>query len=328
LYRNIYRMRIKDQFLNTFQQVSPNNMAVISLAMWFVMNISTLILNKYIYVSLHFTYPVSLTAIHMMVCSIGSYLVLRVFEMTPLVPISMREQLKTILPLGALFAFNIVLGNVSLRWVPVSFMQTVKSSVPLFTVAMQTMFFGKRFCRNTYLSMIPIVGGVCLASLTEVNYNHYGFYAALLASIVSALFAIVSGMSLSTQLNAINLLYYMAPCSFLLLTPLALIYELPTIQEKWDKYGEVGPVVMLLISGAIAFMLNVFTFLVIRYTSPLTYTVSGNLKVVLSITISVIIFQNEVNFMNGIGCAVAIAGVIWYSKIRFEAQNQPKEDNK
>ncbi|EFA85982.1 hypothetical protein PPL_01215 [Heterostelium album PN500] len=91
----------------------------------------------------------------------------------------------------------------------------------------------------------------------------------------------------------------------------------------WDGYGTVRPLLILIASGIIAFLLNVFTFLVIKYTSPLTYTVSGNLKVVLSITISILIFKNEVNFLNAIGCGIAIIGVIWYSQIRYEA-SRPK----
>eukprot|EP01133_Synstelium_polycarpum_P012394 gene12394-14543_t len=255
----------------------------------------------------------------MLICSIGSFLTLRVFELTPVVELPLMEVAKTIVPLAALFAGNIVLGNVSLRWVPVSFMQTIKSSVPLFTVALQTGFFGRRFSRNTYLAMIPIVGGVCLASLSEVNYNHSGFYAALVASIVTALFAIISGVSLGNQLNAMNLLYYMAPVALLLLAPFSIMLELGDIRDNWPKFGEITPIVVLVVSGVIAYLLNVFTFLVIKYTSPLTYTVSGNLKVVLSITISILIFKNEVSFFNGIGCAIAIVGVVWYSQIRYEA---------
>lgn len=37
----------------------------------------------------------------------------------------------------AIFCVNIILGNVSLRYIPVSFMQTIKSLVPAFTVVLQ-----------------------------------------------------------------------------------------------------------------------------------------------------------------------------------------------
>ncbi|KAF2075908.1 hypothetical protein CYY_002799 [Polysphondylium violaceum] len=298
---------------------NTNHVAAFSLAFWFVLNISTLILNKFIFSTLLFSYPITLTAIHMLICSIGSILVLRVYKLVPLIEINYSEQFSKILLLALLFCSNIVFGNVSLRWVPVSFMQTIKSSVPLFTIVIQILFFKKTFSTKTYLSMIPIVGGVCLASVSEVNFNQAGFLAALIASIITALLAIASGMILDKQMNAVNLLYYMTPPSFIMLLPLAFFTEFQSIKTDWVYYGEAQPALILILSGVIAFLLNIFTFLVIKFTSALTYTVSGNLKVVLSITISVLIFKNEVNFLNGIGCCVAIIGVIWYSQIRYEA---------
>lgn len=274
---------------------------------------------------LEFNYPLSLTAVHMATCGIGAFLVLRVFKVFPLQQISWNEQTTKVLPLSILFCSNIVLGNISLRWVPVSFMQTVKSSVPAFTVFLQVIFFKKTFSQDTYLSLIPIVGGVGLASWAEVNFNRLGFYSALIASVITALMAIMSGILLTQQLNAVNLLYYMAPWSFVMLLPLAYLSEFESIRDEWSLYGEPEPIVVLIISGVIAFLLNIFTFLVIKYTSPLTYTVSGNFKVVLSITISVMIFKNEITFWNGLGCAVAVVGVMWYNHIRYTAMMQDRD---
>ncbi len=51
---------------------------------------------------------------------------------------------------------------------------------------------------------------------------------------------------------------------------------------------------LLLLSGFVAFLLNLSVFFAIKSTSALTYTVMGNLKVVIIICLSVLIFQNEV----------------------------------
>jgi len=130
--------------------------------------------------------------------------------------------------------------------------------------------------------------------------------------------AIVSGLLLTQQMNAINLLYYMAPFSSIMLLPLAFWSEWGDISTKWEYYGQASPVIVLILSGIIAFLLNIFTFLVIKSTSPLTYTVAGNFKVVLSITISVAVFQNEITIFNAFGCAVAVVGVMWYNHIKLQ----------
>jgi hypothetical protein len=78
-------------------------------------------------------------------------------------------------------------------------------------------------------------------------------------------------------------------------------------------------VFLLSLSGVFALLLNLASFFVINKTSSLTYTVAGNLKVALSVAASVIVFGNEVTFMNAVGCGVTIAGVMWYQTIKEES---------
>lgn len=117
-----------------------------SLAVWFCFNSLTLILNKYVashpaplcilnqerrylFSVVDFHYPLSLTAVHMITCFILSFLIIRVFKWVPFQPTSRNDILTKILPLSIVFCANIVFGNFSIRWIPISFMQTVKVCV-------------------------------------------------------------------------------------------------------------------------------------------------------------------------------------------------------
>ena len=75
-----------------------------------------------------------------------------------------------------------------------------QSAVPACTVLFQYLK-GDRLDSLTYVSLVPIVGGVMLATVTEVNFNPIGFWTAVVASFVTAGMAIVSGMLLTTKLN-------------------------------------------------------------------------------------------------------------------------------
>eukprot|EP01100_Stratorugosa_tubuloviscum_P003465 TRINITY_DN1844_c4_g1_i1.p1 TRINITY_DN1844_c4_g1~~TRINITY_DN1844_c4_g1_i1.p1 ORF type:complete len:320 (-),score=73.87 TRINITY_DN1844_c4_g1_i1:144-1103(-) len=298
--------------------------------LWFIPNVTTVILNKYIFRDLEFIFPLSLTFIHMFICFIGAFLCLRVFKFFNYNPIPFFEEvIPHILPLSALFCLNIVLGNISLRWVPVSFMQTVKSLVPAFTFLLQITYFRDSSNRNftIYLTLIPIVGGVAIASYTEVNFNVIGFVAALIASLITALQAVVSGKLLKQQLDPINLIFYMAPFSAIMLLPFVYYKEYDDIITNWKYRDDIYSHLTLIISGIVALLLNITQFLVIQKTSALTATVSGNLKVVLSITLSVLIFKNQITFINGFGCAIAILGVFWYNKMKYEQHTQNKSQH-
>lgn len=74
---------------------------------------------------------------------------------------------------------TVVLGLVALKYVAVSFTETVKSSAPLFTVFISQVLIGEYTGFYTFLSLIPIMGGLALCSAYELSFNIQGFIAAL-----------------------------------------------------------------------------------------------------------------------------------------------------
>lgn len=301
--------------------------ATVAILSWYATNIFTVVLNKYLFQMIHFTFPLTLTAIHMLVSTIGSFAAIKVFRLVPFQSVPRDKLVTSILPLGAVFCVNIILGNISLRWIPVSFMQTVKSLVPAFTVFLQTALLEQYSSKMTYLSLIPVVGGVALASFTEVNFEFVGFMAALIASFTTSIQSVVSSRLLTgaLKLDSINLLYYMAPISFLLICPAAIINEMELLRAyDFEKYGTNFVLINLLVSGIVAYLLNICVFFAIKSTSPLTFTVFGNLKVVAVICISVLIFENEITWWNGLGCFIAVVGILWYNAVEYQIKEAKK----
>lgn len=197
-------------------------------------------------------------------------------------------------------------------------MQTIKSSVPFFTVMLETIWLRVDQKDNRiFQSLVPIVGGVMLATWTEAEFEMTGFLAALLASVVTALLSILTSKLLKTSLNSPNLMYYMAPLSAGMLIPIVSVSEASPLATDLETRN-LSLLLTLLISGIVAFALNTLTFLLINNTSALTYTVVGNVKVVFSIIFSVIILGNQVGIGNAIGCLITLAGAAWYSQIKYQ----------
>jgi len=130
------------------------------------------------------------------------------------------------------------------------------------------------------------------------------------------LFAIVSGIILSKKLDSLNLTYYISPISFLLLLPFCDFLEFSDLRNNWWPNATSNDLGLLIINGTIAYLLNITSFFVIVYTSPLTYNIAGNFKVIFSITISVWIFGNKITALNAFGCIIAISGVAYYNWLR------------
>jgi drug/metabolite transporter (DMT)-like permease len=258
----------------------------------------------------------------MLTCWFGTWVLLKgsLLPGISLQPLEWNYIIRRVAPLSTLFCTNIVLGNISLQYIPVSFNQTIKAAVPACTVLLQTVLMLKKHPTGRYWSIIPIVGGVMLATYTEVNFHPIGFWTAVLGCFVTASWAIVSGVAM-VRLNPVCLIYYMAPWSAGMLLLISFFHEYPDMIAKHGGLGYLGlwNLFLLFLSGAFALLLNVSSFFVINKTSPLTYTVSGNVKVALSVVISVAIFHNEITLMNGVGCGITILGVAWYQSVKDEA---------
>jgi solute carrier family 35 protein E2 len=75
------------------------------------------------------------------------------------------------------------LGLISLKYVAVSFMETVKSSAPLFTVVISYCLLKEKNGPLVQLSLIPIMLGLVLCSAYEINFVMIGFLAAVGANV-------------------------------------------------------------------------------------------------------------------------------------------------
>uniref|UniRef100_A0A7S1YIC0 Sugar phosphate transporter domain-containing protein n=1 Tax=Sexangularia sp. CB-2014 TaxID=1486929 RepID=A0A7S1YIC0_9EUKA len=296
-----------------------------AIILWYTVNIFTVICNKWIYVKKDFTFPFTLTLCHMTAGFICGYLSLHVFRVVPTTIVSKEAQLSRVFPMATIFIVNIVLGNISLSYVPISFMQTIKSSVPAFTYFFQVAFLGRAFDGQLAATLIPIVGGVALTTWTEVNYDFIGFMTAFVASAVTATQAILGAklLSGSLKMDSINLVYNMAPFAMVMLLPFVYAWEWDRLVAAWPVIGDSSLVALLVISSTVAFALNFAVFFAIKNTSALTFTVSGNFKVVLSVTISVLIFQNEVTLYNALGIIITILGCWTYNYMRHQLEKAP-----
>ena len=91
------------------------------------------------------------------------------------------ESLKAIAPLAIVHTLGNVLTNVSLGKVAVSFTHTIKAMEPFFSVLLSSLFLGDVPSIAVIATLVPIVGGVAAASVTEASFNWPGFLAAMVS---------------------------------------------------------------------------------------------------------------------------------------------------
>ena len=78
-----------------------------------------------------------------------------------------KNQFLKICGLSVVFCFSVVCGNVSLKYIPVSFNQAIGATTPFFTAVFAYVMSRKREAWITYGTLLPVVAGVIIA--TGVN---------------------------------------------------------------------------------------------------------------------------------------------------------------
>merc|ERR1719352_1773855 len=141
------------------------------------------------------------------------------------------DNVKTLIPISLGHLGTHIGAVVSLCAGAVSFTHIVKASEPVVSAALSAVMLGAVYSPQTYATLIPIIGGVALASLKELSFTWLGFGAAMLSNVSSALRGILAnktmGGGVGENMNETNLYAVMTMISFAVLLPLSLIVEPP-----------------------------------------------------------------------------------------------------
>jgi len=131
---------------------------------WYSSNIGVLLLNKYLLTNHGFKFPIFLTMCHMIACALFSYIAIAWLKIVPLQTIRSRVQFFKICALSFIFCGSVVCGNISLRFLPVSFNQAIGATTPFFTAVFAYLMTFKKEGFVTYVTLVPVVTGVVIAS--------------------------------------------------------------------------------------------------------------------------------------------------------------------
>ncbi|XP_027110871.1 probable sugar phosphate/phosphate translocator At3g11320 [Coffea arabica] len=287
---------------------------------WYSSNIGVLLLNKYLLSNYGFRYPIFLTMCHMTACSLLSYIAIAWLKMVPMQTIRSRKQFFKISALSLVFCGSVVSGNISLRFLPVSFNQAIGATTPFFTAVFAYLMTFKREAWLTYVTLIPVVTGVVIASGGEPSFHLFGFIMCVGATAARALKSVLQGILLSSEgekLNSMNLLLYMAPIAVVLLLPATLYMEKNVVGITLAlAKNDIRIIWYLLFNSALAYFVNLTNFLVTKHTSALTLQVLGNAKGAVAVVVSILIFRNPVSVTGMLGYSLTVFGVVLYSEAK------------
>ncbi|KXL44493.1 hypothetical protein M433DRAFT_68251 [Acidomyces richmondensis BFW] len=294
-----------------------NSRKLIILALYFVFNLGLTLSNKGVMQRANF--PWLLTVMHTTATSIGCFAMAATGRLK-LSRLDLKEHL-TLVAFSLLFTLNIAVSNVSLALVSVPFHQVLRSTCPVATMLVYKLACNRSYSRETYISMVPLVFGVGMATFGDYYFTLAGFLLTLLGVLLAALKGVATNQLMTESLNlgTFELLFRMSPlaavqCFFYA----AATGELSGIREATNLGVFTYPMIIAILTNAImAFLLNVISFEATKLAGALTAAVCGNLKQVLTILLGIILFHVKVTSLNGFGMLITVIGTAYYSSVEM-----------
>lgn len=288
--------------------------------------------NKWVLSSkeINFPYPLGLTLLHMIFSSVLCFVLTKVLKILKVEEgMTMEVYTTSVIPIGAMFAMTLWLGNTAYLYISVAFAQMLKAIMPVAVFILGVAAGLEVMSCRMLLIMSLISLGVIVASYGEISiswigvvYQMGGVVGEALRLIFMEIFVKRKGL----KLNPISIMYYVSPCSALCLFIPWIFLEKP----KMDANGLWNfPPIVLILNCLCTFALNLSVFLVISHTSALTIRVAGVVKDWVVVLLSALLFADtKLTLINLFGYGIAIAGVVAYNnhKLKKEASQGSSKD--
>lgn len=294
-----------------------------ALSLSVISSVSIVICNKALISSLGFTFATTLTSWHLLVtfCSLHVALWMKLFEHKPFDP-------RAVMGFGVLNGISIGLLNLSLGFNSVGFYQMTKLAIIPCTILLETLFFRKKFSRNIQLSLVILLVGVGIATVTDLQLNVLGSVLSLLAVLTTCVAQIMTNtIQKKFKVSSTQLLYQSCPYQALTLFVIGpfldgLLTNKNVFAFKYTPYV----LFFIVLSCLISVSVNFSTFLVIGKTSPVTYQVLGHLKTCLVLAFGYVLLHDPFSWRNILGILIAVIGMVLYSYCcSLESQQKASE---
>ncbi|XP_077550425.1 solute carrier family 35 member E1 homolog [Haemaphysalis longicornis] len=276
-----------------------------------------------------FPYPLTVTMVQLFSITVYSGPVFALWGIRPYLDLEWGAYMRCIVPLACGKFVSSLTSHVSLWKVPVSYAHTVKATMPLFTVVLSRIILKEKQTCMVYMSLLPIIVGVMVATMTEISFDMTGLISALVSTIGFSLQNIYTKKVIrDTNLHYLRLLHTFARLALIFFIPVWLLVDARRFSKDTSLFKQSDGFTILLllfVDGALNFAQNLVAFTVLNMVSPLTYSVCNATKRISVITVSLLLLHNPVTPLNVLGMLTAVLGVLCYNKAKYDANKAARK---
>lgn len=313
---------------------------VANVCAWYGTSVTLTLFNKWFltfYRGDGFAFPMTATAGHMVIKATLSRALLR-GRCSPwrvaIDPLELPVLFRVIVPIGVSTALDIMLSNLSFRFVTVSFYTIIKAG-SLLWILLWALVLGLEQFSLTLVGVCVVVSlGLACASYAETAFSTFGLVVLLGASCCAGIrWALVQKLVASDDAfhSPLLVLYHMAPWSAvstivlsLLLEGRQLLHQMGSSHEDSGWVLAAEAVGFTCFGGVVSFFLIIVEVQLLQLTSSITLGVFGTVKELVQIVLAILVFSDVVTPTKGLGLFLSIAGTFGYQQLKArERKNSP-----
>ena len=273
-------------------------------------SIVIVLLNKWLYINVGFP-NVTLSMIHFVVTFIG-LIICEKFDVFCIKDIAIKEMFL----IAVIFCGFVVLTNLSLEHNTVGTYQVAKMLTTPCVIMMQIIFYRKQFSIFVKLTLILITIGVVINFYYDIQFNIIGTVYASMGVFLTSLYQVMINIKQREfQMDPMQLLYYQAPLSAVML--FFVVPFLEPVEQTLTRSWSLIDLIMVILSGIIAFLVNLTSYWIIGKTSPLTYNMAGHFKFCLLLLGGSLLFHETLIINQVIGITLTLIGIILYAHVKI-----------
>ncbi|CRK89762.1 CLUMA_CG003440, isoform A [Clunio marinus] len=290
--------------------------------LWYICSSTNNVIGKMVLSEL--PYPMTVTMVQLLSITFYSGPFFNLFHIRKNADMNWKYYFQFIIPLALGKFLSSVSSHVSIWKVPVSYAHTVKATMPLFTVVLSRIIMKEKQTFSIYISLVPIITGVLIATLTEISFDMIGLVSALISTLGFSLQNIFSKKVLKdTQIHHLRLLHVLGRLAFFLFLPVWIFSDMFSVLKHPSIINlDYRVISLLFFDGVLNWLQNILAFSVLSLVTPLTYAVASASKRIFVIGISLFILGNPVTWMNILGMVMACCGVLCYNRAKYFARLQ------
>ncbi|KAH3732110.1 UDP-galactose/UDP-glucose transporter 7 [Pelomyxa schiedti] len=236
---------------------------------------------------------------------------------------------KLMAPFAVFFCGMVLSGLSALKFVNIPAYTTLKRMTTLFVIAGEFLVMRKAVPTNEVISVVLMALGALIVGFGDWIFNAWGYFLTLLSCAMTAGYLLrIGAVKEKVKVSEFEVMLYNNLLSLPLVIVLVILLDSDGVL-RFPYLFNFGFLVFFFGSAIQAFFLNYFMFLCSSINSPLTTSVTGQIKAVLGSFLGLIILQQDVTVtaLLMMGLFISSAGSVYYGYVKYQQQLAKPKDS-